>query len=247
VKDGHGYLSSVHGSFGLLLTRPVGHANNGLCIFRVGGDLVKTILCYGDSNTWGSDPETGERFAEDVRWPGVLRKRLGDEYRVIEEGLPGRTTVREDPIEGDHKNGRTYLMACLESHRPIDLVTLMLGTNDLKARFGSSASDIAQGAASLADMMLRSGCGPDGGAPVVVLISPPAVATLTDMAQMFEGAEVKSRQFAGHYERFAEQQGCEFFDASTVIVSSDVDGIHLDDSEHVKLGEAVAARIVELL
>ena len=80
-------------------------------------------------------------------------------------------------------------MACLESHRPLDLVTLMLGTNDLKARFGSSASDIAQGAASLADMMLRSGCGPDGGAPVVLLISPPAVATLTDMAQMFEGAE----------------------------------------------------------
>jgi lysophospholipase L1-like esterase len=160
--------------------------------------------------------------------------------------LPGRTTVRDDPIEGDHKNGRTYLMACLESHRPLDLVTLMLGTNDLKARFGSSASDIAQGAASLADMMLRSGCGPDGGAPVVVLISPPEVATLTDMAQMFEGAEEKSRQFAGHYERFADQHGCEFFDASEVIVSSDVDGIHLDAAEHGKLGEAVAARIVEI-
>ena len=207
---------------------------------------MRTILCYGDSNTWGSDPETRERFAEDVRWPGVLRKRLGEEYRVIEEGLPGRTTVRDDPIEGDHKNGRTYLMACLESHRPIDLITLMLGTNDLKARFGSSASDIAQGAASLADMMLRSGCGPDGGSPVVVMISPPAVATLTDMAQMFERAEEKSRQFSGHYERFAGQHGCEFFDASRVIVSSDVDGIHLDASEHEKLGEAVAARIGEI-
>ena len=103
-------------------------------------------------------------------------------------------------------------------------------------RFGGSASDIAQGAASLADMMLRSGCGPDGGAPVVVLISPPAVATLTDMAQMFEGAEEKSRQFRGHYERFAEQHGCEFFDASEVIVSSDVDGIHLEAGEHRKLG-----------
>ena len=187
---------------------------------------MRTVLCYGDSNTWGSDPETGERFAEDVRWPGVLRQRLGEEYRV---------------------NGRTYLMACLESHRPLDLVTLMLGTNDLKARFGGSASDIAQGAASLADIMLRSGCGPDGGAPVVVLISPPAVATLTDMAQMFEGAEEKSRQFNGHYERFAEQHGCEFFDASEVIVSSDVDGIHLEASEHRKLGEAVAARIGEIL
>jgi lysophospholipase L1-like esterase len=225
----------------------VDHANNEICIFAVRGEYMRTVLCYGDSNTWGSDPETRERFTEDVRWPGVLRKRLGDEYRVIEEGLPGRTTVRDDPIEGDHKNGRTYLMACLESHRPLDLITLMLGTNDLKARFGSSASDIAQGAASLADMMLRSGCGPDGGPPIVVLISPPAVATLTDMAQMFEGAEEKSRQFAGHYERFAEQHGCEFFDASEVIVSSDVDGIHLDAGAHGMLGQAVAARIAKIL
>ncbi len=211
------------------------------------GGRVKTILCYGDSNTWGSDPETRERFPEDVRWPGVLARILGEGYRVIEEGLPGRTTVRDDPIEGDYKNGRTYLTACLESHKPIDLITLMLGTNDLKARFGSSASDIAQGAASLADMMTRSGCGPDGGAPVVVLVSPPAVAKLTDMAQMFEGAEEKSRQFPEHYERFAGQQGAEFLDASRVIVSSDVDGIHLDADEHRKLGEAVAERIRQIL
>ena len=147
------------------MTRIWSGANNDLCTSGARGVRVRTILCYGDSNTWGSDPETRERFPEDVRWPGVLRKRLDEEYRVIEEGLPGRTTVRDGPIEGDHKNGRTYLMACLESHRPIDLITLMLGTNDLKAHFGSSASDIAQGAASLANMMLRSGCGPDGGAP----------------------------------------------------------------------------------
>jgi len=225
----------------------VDSANIGIWSVWVRGEQVKTVLCYGDSNTWGSDPGTGERFPEDVRWPGVLGRNLGEGYRVIEEGLPGRTTVRDDPIEGDYKNGRTYLTACLESHKPIDLITLMLGTNDLKERFGSSASDIAQGAASLADMMLRSGCGLDGGAPVVVMISPPAVVQLTDMAQMFEGAEEKSRQFPVHYERFAEQQGAEFFDASEVIVSSDVDGIHLDPGEHRKLGEAVAERIRRIL
>jgi lysophospholipase L1-like esterase len=108
---------------------------------------VRTILRYGDSNTRGFDPEPGERFPEDVRWPGVLRTRLGDDYRVIEEGLSGRTTVWDDPIEGVHKNGRTYLRPCLESHSPVDLIALMLGTNDLKKRFGSSASDIAQGRA----------------------------------------------------------------------------------------------------
>ena len=208
---------------------------------------MRTVLCYGDSNTWGSDPETGERFAPEVRWPGVLARGLGDGSRVIEEGLPGRTTVRDDPIEGAHKNGRAYLRACLESHRTLDLVTVMLGTNDLKERFGASASDIAQGAASLADEILLSGCGPEGGAPVVILISPPPVGTLTDMAEMFEGAEEKSARFAGHYRRFAEQRGCGFLDAGAEITSSDVDGIHLEADEHRKLGEAVAARVEKAL
>jgi lysophospholipase L1-like esterase len=179
----------------------------------------------------------------EVRWPGVLRRALGEGYWVIEEGLGGRTTVRDDPIEGAHKNGRAYLRACLESHKPIDLVTIMLGTNDLKARFAASASDIAQGAASLAEMALGSGCGPEGGAPVVVLISPPALGRLTDMAEMFEGAEEKARLFPGHYRRFAEQCGCGFLDASGIIVSSDLDGIHLEAGEHRKLGEAVAERV----
>ncbi len=192
---------------------------------------MKIVLCYGDSNTWGSDPETGERFAPDVRWPGVLARDLGDGFRVIEEGLPGRT----------------YLRACLESHKPIDLVTLMLGTNDLKERFAASASDIAQGAASLADEILRSGCGPEGGAPVVLLISPPPVGRLAEMAEMFEGSEEKSGRFAGHYRRFADQYGCGFLDAGAVIASSDVDGVHLEADEHRKLGEAVAARVEKIL
>jgi len=173
----------------------------------------------------------------------VLRRALGEGYWVVEEGLGGRTTVRDDPIEGAHKNGRTYLRACLESHRPIDLMTIMLGTNDLKARFAASASDIAQGAASLAETALRSGCGPNGGAPAVVLISPPAVGKLTDMAEMFEGAGEKSKGFPGHYRRFAEQSGLVFLDASEVVVSSDLDGIHLEAGEHRKLGAAVADRV----
>ena len=207
---------------------------------------MRTIMCYGDSNTWGADPETGERYAEDVRWPGILRSRLGEEYRVVEEGLNGRTTVREDPIEGAHKDGRAYLTPCLETHVPLDLVVLMLGTNDLKERFDASASDIDQGAASLADIIRRSGCGPRGGAPEVLLVSPPPVGELTDYVEMFEGAGEKSVKFAGYYEQFAEQQGCHFLDASGVISSSDVDGIHLEAGEHRKLGEAVAESIVRI-
>ncbi len=209
--------------------------------------IIKTVLCYGDSNTWGSNPASGERFPEDTRWPGAMRRELGGAFWVIEEGLGGRTTVWDDPIEGAHKNGRSYLTPCLESHKPMDLVVIMLGTNDLKARFALSASDIAQSAASLGEMALKSACGPDGGPPTVLLVSPPATGKLTDMAEMFEGATEKSRSFSEHYRRFAEQGGCAFLDAGEVIASSDVDGIHLDPEDHRKLGHAVAERVRGLL
>ena len=104
---------------------------------------MKTILCYGDSNTWGYDPSSQQRFGPEERWTGVLQKELGMEYRIIEEGLNGRTTVWDDPIEG-FKNGMSYLIPCIESHKPFDLITIMLGTNDLKIRFSVSAYDIAE-------------------------------------------------------------------------------------------------------
>ena len=207
---------------------------------------MKTILCYGDSNTRGYIPGTGERFPREVRWPGVLRRELGDGYEVIEEGLDGRTTVWDDPIEG-YKNGRAYLIPCLESQRPIDLVVMMLGTNELKMRFSLPAYDIAEGIRVLVDIVQKSEAGPDGGPPKLLLMAPPPVAGLTELAEMFEGAEAKSRRFREHYWRIAEEQGCEFFDTSEVIISSDIDGIHFEASEHQKLGEAVADQVRKIL
>ncbi|MBQ9959278.1 MAG: acylhydrolase, partial [Oscillospiraceae bacterium] len=96
--------------------------------------MEKRILCYGDSNTWGYIGGVGERFGRDVRWTGRLQTLLGSDYTVIEEGLNSRTTVWDDPVEM-HKNGYTYLMPCLQTHRPLDLVIIMLGTNDLERRF----------------------------------------------------------------------------------------------------------------
>jgi lysophospholipase L1-like esterase len=207
---------------------------------------MKTILCYGDSNTRGYIPDTGERFSRDVRWTGVLRRELGDGYEIIEEGLNGRTTVWDDPIEG-YKNGKTYLIPCLDSHRPIDLVVMMLGTNELKKRFSLSAYDIAEGVRVLVDIVQKSEAGPDGGPPRLLLMAPPPVAKLTDFAEMFEGAEAKSRRFAEHYRRIAEEQGCEFFDTSGVIISSDIDGVHFEAGEHQKLGKAVANLVIKIL
>ena len=111
---------------------------------------LKTVLCYGDSNTFGYVPETGMRYPRDVRYPGRLQLLLGDEYSVIEEGCNGRTTIYDDPIDG-WKNGLDYLRPCLNSHKPIDIVIMMLGSNDLKDTFRLTAKDIAESAGKLAE------------------------------------------------------------------------------------------------
>jgi lysophospholipase L1-like esterase len=208
------------------------------------------VLCYGDSNTWGaatvSRPD--ERYAPDERWPGVLRAELGAEWLVIEEGMNGRTTVSDDPVEyNPDRNGRTYLPACLYSHRPLDVVAIMLGTNDLKARFNKSAWEIAQGVGVLIDIVKGAGVGRGGGAPEIVVISPPVVLDHLPLhAEMFAGAPAKSRALAGQYAAVAAERGVRFLDAGTVIASSKHDGFHLDPEAHVVLGRTVAVEIGKL-
>ena len=209
---------------------------------------MKTVLSYGDSNTWGYDPATEGRYPLAARWTSVLARELGPDYLVIPEGLNGRTTVWPDPWEGEHKSGKTYLIPCLESHYPLDLVVLMLGTNDLKHRFGLSAWDIARGAQTLVEMIQRSEFGPEGGPPAVLLIAPPPTCVQgTLFAEMFADSDEKSLGLSDQYHRVAEELGCSFLDAGQVIVSSKQDGIHLDPSELPKLGKAVATAVKEIL
>lgn len=210
-----------------------------------GDGPTRTVLCYGDSNTWGADPETGGRLPPTERWTGVLAAALGEGFGVVEEGLGGRTTVFDDPVL-ERRNGRDFLLTCLESHAPVDLVAIMLGTNDLKARFGLSASDIAEGAAELARLAQRSGCGPGGGPPRVLLIAPPPIEPRPHYAEMFAGGEEKSRAFSKRYAFRAAFLECGFFDASSVARSSEADGFHLDRSAHRALGEALAAEVEEI-
>jgi lysophospholipase L1-like esterase len=207
---------------------------------------VKTVLCYGDSNTYGADPAGGPRFDPEVRWTGVLARTLGDEYRVIEEGLNGRTTRWDDAIEPG-RNGLTTLQPILESHNPLDLVTIMLGTNDLKARFALNASDIAQSAAALGAMAKQYATTAAGHPATVLLMAPPPIAALSDYDLMFAGADEKSRGFAEYYRRAAGWHDLEFFDAGSVIVSSPHDGIHFDPDQHERLGLALAERVQALL
>jgi lysophospholipase L1-like esterase len=207
---------------------------------------MKTVLCYGDSNTWGYNAADAGRFTPDVRWPGVMRRALGEGYSVIEEGLNGRTTVWDDPIEG-YKNGKEYLIPCLETHRPLDLVIIALGINDLKQRFSVSAWDVAAGAGVLAEMVKKSETGPDGSAPKVLLVAPPVVGRLTAFAEMFEGAQEKSRKLGEHFARVAAERDVALLDSARLVTTTDLDGIHLEPAEHRKLGEALAAEVRAIL
>jgi lysophospholipase L1-like esterase len=207
---------------------------------------MRTVVCYGDSNTWGCNPVDGSRYPPHVRWTGVLAQGLGPAYRIVEEGLNGRTTRWDDAIEPG-RNGLAYLRPCIESHNPIDLVITMLGTNDLKRRFNLTASDIAQSAADVAATAHRYARRGDGTHAPVLLVAPPAISSLTEYDEMFAGAAEKSRQFSRYYRLAAGWHYMPFFDAGAVIVSCEKDGIHLEPDEHRKLGEALASEVQRLI
>ena len=211
---------------------------------------MRTVLCYGDSNTFGSATvaRPDGRYAPDERWPGVLRATLAAGWAVIEEGLGGRTTVSDDPVEWNpEKNGARYLPPCLHTHKPLDVVAIMLGTNDLKARFNKSPWEVAQGMGVLVDIVKAAGVGPAGGTPAIVVICPPVILDQLPLhPDLFAGAPAKSREMAKRYKAVAEERGVNFFDAGSVIKSSNVDGFHLDPDAHLVLGRAVAALLQKL-
>jgi len=207
---------------------------------------MPVIVAFGDSNTWGYDPAAGGRFAPDARWTGVMQADLGAAFTVIEEGLNGRTTVFDDPIE-PHRNGLTYLPPCLLSHAPLDLVIIALGCNDLKRRFWLGAGDIALGAERLVLTARSLGVGPGGAPPAVILVAPPPVVELTALADMFEGAREKSRELGARYRAVAELHGVGFLDAGAHIHCSPLDGIHFEADQHARLGRTMAQAVRERL
>ncbi len=206
----------------------------------------RTILCFGDSNTYGYDPVGGGRFARDVRWPGVLAAELGDGWHVIEEGLGGRTTVHDDPLQ-PYCNGLEYLGPCLYSHAPLDLVVLFLGLNDLKPRFGLPASDVARGVGLLVQHVLASGVGPAGGRPSVLVLGIPRLGSLDQTDDQLEGLAAKAARLSPFLRAAAETLGADFLDLAEVTAFGDVDPRHLDAAGHTAVGLAVAHAVRRLV
>ncbi|GAA0244916.1 SGNH/GDSL hydrolase family protein [Faecalicatena contorta] len=211
--------------------------------------MKKRILCFGDSNTWGAVPAEGTRHPDDVRWTGILAAELGNEYQVIEEGYNGRTTVHDDPVE-NRLSGIAYFEACLDSQSPLDLIILMLGTNDLKARFGVDPYTIAFGFGRYLNAVKTVPMA--GNRPEVLLAAPllidPSYKDVPLFLDMFgEGAVERSEKFAEAYEAFAKENGVHFIDASKYGKASVRDGVHMEAEYHEKLGKAFAEKVKEIL
>lgn len=216
---------------------------------------TKNILCFGDSLTWGWIPAENPasltaRFSPSRRWTGVLQNRLGDGFAVIEEGLSGRTTNAPDPLDA-RLSGAAYLPACLATHVPLDLVVIMLGTNDAKTYFHRTPMDIATGMGVLLAEVAQGagGAGTSYPAPRALVVCPPPTADNPDpwFTLLFDGARETLRRLPPYYEAVAQAYGADFFDAATVIRTDGIDGVHLTAATHEILGERLADVIAGLL
>lgn len=208
------------------------------------------LLAYGDSNTHGTPPirvrGAYERFGPDVRWPTRAAAALGPGWTLAEEGLPGRTAQWDDPVMGAHMNGQTGLKIALQSHGPLDLMTLMLGTNDVKMRFGATPDRIMGGIAGLLDIALGLEMQARHPGLRVLLICPPPVQETGVLAGEFWGGAEKSRALAPLLAALAAARGQPFLDAGQIIATSPVDGVHFDPDAHAALAVAVAQRLAAL-
>lgn len=200
------------------------------------------ILCFGDSNTFGTNP-AGGRHDRDKRWPGVLQQLLGSNYYVIEEGMGGRTTVHDDPFEPG-RCGKAALPVALQSHKPLDLVILSLGTNDCKLNFNLTPELVARGAEILCQMVKDFDygfCRP----PKILLVSPIHMGEKLEkcpFASFDAGSVERTKNLAPWFEAAAKRQGCLFFDAASV-AGSGSDQLHMDEEGHRKLAEALEKMI----
>ena len=213
---------------------------------------MKRILCYGDSNTWGFTPATGKRYAPDVRWPGVMQSTLGADYAVWEDGISGRTTVWEDPF-APCRNGLEGIGYGLLRAKPLDLVVLLLGTNDL---YHTNAFGYYRGLSRVVRKILDAPTQFLDSSPVfvqepqILLVSPITLhANIAALRPELELGQkyTESTQFAAYTERVAKEYGLPWLDAARVACASGVDGIHMEPDSHAALGRAIGEMVLEII
>lgn len=208
------------------------------------GQVMRQILCYGDSNTWGLIPGTIDRYEWNIRWTGLLQEKLKEHgFRVIEEGLCGRTTVFQDALRAGRR-GSDLLPVLLESHRPVEAVILMLGTNDCKTVYRASAEVIGMGIGYLLNQIRRTA--PEA---KILLVSPIHLGDRVweegfDPEFDKDSVEV-SRKLKAVYQKIAGKYGVEFLAASDCAVPSPVDREHLDEEGHRCFADALYQKLID--
>lgn len=215
---------------------------------------MKTIVCYGDSITWGCLPFASVaappiRLAKAQRWAHVMAREImareiGQELEIVEDGLSGRTTIFDDPIEGAHKNGSRHLPVCIEANSPLDLLIIMLGGNDFKIHFNATAFTSARGMLTLIHQVkgfyaLSDGC------PEILIVTPPKISTRAEPA-FWGDAWQRCQGHADYLSQVAERTGCHHFDANSV-TEPGMDGTHIDARGHEALGKALATQVSQIL
>jgi lysophospholipase L1-like esterase len=207
---------------------------------------MKRILCFGDSNTWGCDPaNTESRFDQDTRWTGVLARELAGDAGIIEDGLNGRAAGVEDPLSPG-LYAPPQLLTALSTHYPLDMVLILLGTNDVSYRW-MSAGDTADAVGRLVDIVQRSEAGPGGSPPTAVMLCPPVVGPIPEEEVAIYGDAVdKSRALPEEFDRVAKAYGCQWIDISGLVTTSPLDGWHWEAPQHRRLGVMLAAAVPSL-
>ena len=214
--------------------------------------MKKHIVCFGDSNTHGYCAMNDGRFDEEERWTCLLQKKLGEDYLILEEGLSGRTTCFRDPLfEG--LSGLDYIYPCLMSHEPVDLLVIMLGTNDTKERFGASADCIGLGMKRLVQKAISiTDCWRDK-TPKILIVTPQNIGKEYENSHvrgtMGIGCAEKSMGLSKAFREVAELTGCAYLDANEVVTAApnNIDHMHLTAEGHAQLANGIAAKILEIL
>jgi lysophospholipase L1-like esterase len=212
------------------------------------------ILVYGDSLTWGWTPvETvvpTTRYPRGTHWTDVLVEAVGPDVEVVVDALSGRTTDADDPLD-PRLNGAAHLPTALAAHLPLDLVVILLGTNDTKVYFGREPFDIAAGALKLLGLVAASagGVGTAYPAPPALLVAPPPLGEVTELfhAELFRGGQAKSAALAPLYAAVAKLAGADFLNLGEFLSTDGVDGIHFTPENNQAAGRAISGRVVELL
>jgi lysophospholipase L1-like esterase len=210
---------------------------------------MKTVLCYGDSLTWGYIPDGSGRHALKDRWPAVLQAVLGNDIHVVTDGLNGRTTAFDDHLSGFERNGAKTLTTVLGTHFPLDLVIIMLGVNDMKSFICGNAQGTKRGMQRLIEIVRTAPYQQNAQAPQILIISPPALGEAggPDFRLAFGDGIEQSRLLADLYKELAELANCAFFDAGSVAKTSPLDGVHLDADNTRAIGKAIAPIVRDIL